>query len=934
MSRVGPVVDAMDGEELVNLSPLEQSEPLLRTKLLIPPLRLNRVSRPRLIERINNGLDKPLILISAPAGYGKTTLVSSWLHETEIPSAWILLDEQDNDPIRFLQNLIEAINKISPAIESGLKSPLQGMGPAPYDALLHIFYNEITSRSAPFILVLDDFHVIHSQHILDLLALLLEHMPPQMHLVLLTRTDPSLPLSRLRARNQLAEIRAEQLRFSNKEIAIFLNEVMGLRLTANDIAAMEARTEGWIAGLQLAALSMLNSKDIHGFVSAFTGSHYYIMDYLMEEVLKHQPERIGLFLLKTSILTSMCASLCEAVVGMEGLGPDRGQSVLEILEQKNLFVTPLDDRRQWYRYHPLFADVLNIRLEHLFPQQLPELHRRASHWYEQNSMIHEAIQYAMMAQDQAHAAQLVEQYGCSLLMSGEGFTLLKWVEAVESYAQTHPWLAILKAWALARTGYEDQVDPSLRTAERLISSLETSLQPTIEGKIMLGSIAAARAYLSNSRGEADLAKNYAQGALKYLPDSNAFSCSLRSVATSILGDASWMTGDLENAKQAYREAVKISQTAGNIYMTIIANSNLADVLMEQGALHQAARLYLEVLQVATRPDGQMLPNADRLYAGLSEISYEWNQLDDADRYVHKCIELCRQWGNSNLLAKCYIILARLERARCNLDKAQAAMHAAEQMASEARLPARQSKWVEINAARWWLTEGDLERTAHFLQQSQVTIDCITRVAAPREATTFEVDHPYLRGSEYLLLLRLLLAQGDYEAAFSLSERLLPLATAAKRIGRVIEILVLQALALQGKKEMAEASSVLARALSLAQPEGYVRIFLDEGDSLVKFLYLAKSQRLSQGCASELQSMLGGVTRTDQPSAQHLIEPLTARELEILRLIESGDTNQDIADRLVISIPTVKRHISNINAKLGAKNRTQAVSLGRELGLLV
>jgi LuxR family maltose regulon positive regulatory protein len=435
-------------------------------------------------------------------------------------------------------------------------------------------------------------------------------------------------------------------------------------------------------------------------------------------------------------------------------------------------------------------------------------------------------------------------------------------------------------------------------------------------------VAAVRAYLANLQGEACLAVDYAQGALEYLPDSNAFSCSLRSVATSILGDASWMTGNLQDARYAYLEAVRISQAAGSIYMTMIANSNLADVLMEQGELHQAARIFSETLQIATRPDGQKLPIADRSYAGLSEISYEWNHLELAAQYIHQCIELCQQWENSNLLAKGYVMLARLERAMCNLEKAQEAMRAAEQMASEKRLSPRQSVWVKYACARWWIAQGSLERASHLVQQSGVTLDSISR----------DAGIPYWREPEYLLLIRLQLAQGDYEAALSLAECLLPMAEATKRMGRVIEVLVLQALALQGQKDIARAMVVLGKALSIAQPEGYARVFLDEGEPMPKLLYQAKSHRIISKYASELLAALGGVSGTELPPAQLLIEPLTLRELEVLKLIQAGFSNLDIADRLVISVPTVKRHISNIYAKLGVKSRTQAVSLGRELRL--
>jgi LuxR family maltose regulon positive regulatory protein len=939
--------------------------PLLITKLYAPPPCPTLVLRPRLTKALANALTRRLTLVSAPAGYGKTTLVSTWLR-TLIPdpgpksgplrsplgeeggagvkAAWLSLDEGDDDPIRFLHYFITALEQIVPTMRVDWLGMLQGMQPAPFEALMSLLINEIAKQAVPSVLVLDDFHVIQAHTILEMLTFLFEHMPSQMHLVLLSRIDPPLPLARLRARNQLVDIRADQLRFTPDEIAVFLNEVMGLALSADDIAAMETRTEGWIAGLQLAALSMQGLTDVHSFVSAFTGSHHYLMDYLTEEVLKFQPEGVRSFLLQTSILGRMCGPLCDAVLGIgnhglenqesgnqefgkqnlssdlagshhlipDSLTPD-SQSLLEYLERANLFLIPLDGERRWYRYHHLFADVLNRRLEHLFPQQLPDLHLRASRWFEQNGFIPEATQHALMAGDQDRAARLVEDNGCPLIMRGESITLLKWIDAVESYAQTRPWLAIQKAWALVLTGRSDQVEQVLQAVEQLISRLE----PTVEVRTMLGCVAAARAHQANTQGEARLAADYARQALEYLPDSDAFPCSLRSAATSILGDASWMNGDLEEARRAYAEAVRIGQAAGNDPMIIIASTNLADVLMEQGQLHQAARIYSEILHMATRPDGQRPPLVDRVLSGLTRVSYEWNQMEAAAQYAHQCIELCRQWGNSDLQAVSYVMLARLEHVQSHPEQAQTAMQAAQLLVSEDRLSPRRADWVKSTLARLWIAQGNLERAAHLVHQSGIR---------PDDAV------PYLREPEYLTLLRLLLAQGDQDAALALSERLLHRAEAANRLGRIIEILALQALAWQGKKDMPQALAALERALLLAQPEGYVRVFLDEGEPMAKLLYQAKSHRMGTGYAAELLSALGRASGATPPPAQLLIEPLTMRELEVLRLIEAGLSNQGIGDRLVISIPTVKRHISNIYAKLGVKSRTQAVSLARELGL--
>lgn len=899
--------------EPITASVIEQRAPLLSTKLFAPPQRATLVNRQRLFEQMNNGLDKALTLISAPAGYGKTTLASSWVHEIKLASSWLSLDEEDNDPIRFLQNFIAAVQKIVPAVQPAWLNPLQGARVVPFNTLLGVLINEIAAQDEPIVIVLDDFHLIHAQAVIDMLEFLLEHRPPQLHLLLITRTDPPIPLFRLRARDQLTEIRAEQLRFTREEITAFLNELRGLGLPPDDIAAMQARTEGWAAGLQLAAISLQGRKDVHSFVSAFTGSHHYIMDYLTEEVRKLQPVNVRTFLLHVSILGSMCGSLCDAVLEPGGTGPTDGQEMLEKLETMNLFVIPLENQRQWYRYHHLFADVVRLRLEHSFPEQVSALHRRAAQWYEQQDMIFEATHHSLLAGDQAWATRLVEGNGCNLLMRGEGFTLLKWIESVAPFSHTHPWLLILKGWGLALTGHPDQVDLALKTAEGLFSPLD----PSFEARIMLGTMAAARAFIANQQGETQRAAEYARGALEYLPTSNDFACSIRSIATSLLGEASWITGNLEAARLAYLEAVQISQAAGNKYAAVIANSTLVDIIVDQGELHRAARLYTEILKDATRPDGQELPLANRIFAGLGGISYEWNHLDSAAHYVQRSIQLCQQYDDPNLLAREYLALAWVERARSNLEKSREALRCAELLLSEHRLSPRQSRWVQLSSASWWIAQGDPERACRLAQQ-------------PGIAPDDEITYPH--EPEYLLLLRLLLAQGDYDAALSLAERLFHMAESTKRAGRMIEILTLQALIFQGKKDMDQALAVLAKAISLAQPEGYARVFLDEGTAMVKLHYLAKSHRADSGYLSELLSAESVGSKPEPLPAQGLIEPLTDREIEVLKLIESGCSNQDIAGRLVISIPTVKRHISNIYAKLGAKSRTQAVSLAKELKL--
>jgi len=887
---------------------------LLHTKLYAPPPCPTLVERPRLTVDLSKALTRRLTLVSAPAGYGKTTLVSSWLRETDIASTWLSLDEGDNDPICFLQYFLSALHKIVPTIQLDLLDMLRGTRPAQADVLLNCLINEIAENAISFVLVLDDFHVIRARPILEMLAFLLDHLPPPMHLVCLTRTDPDLPLARLRVRDQLVDIRAEQLRFTLDEIAVFLNKMMGLNLSADDLAALEARTEGWIAGLQLAALSLQGRQDIHGFVAAFTGSHAYIMDYLTEEVLKLQPEYVRSFLLQTAILDRLCAPLCEAIVESDQVAPFQGQAMLEALEHLNLFVIPLDDERRWYRYHHLFADVLNRRLEHLFPQRLADLHRRASHWYEQNGFIAEATHHALLAGDSDRAIQLIEQNGCLLLIRGEVNTLQRWMEAIEPQAQTRPWMVIFRAWLFALAGYPERVEELLQTAEQLIPSSDTSNA----NRTMQGTIETARAYQANLQGDTLLATQHARRALHHLPDADLVSRSLRTVATSLLGDASSMNGYLQEARQAYSEALRIAQAAGDVHLTIVLNSNIANILIEQGSLHEAARIYGETLQMATRPDGQESVIAGRVYAELSQVSYEWNHLAAASQQVRHGLALCQQWGNIDQQAVGCVMLARLEHVQHRPERAHEAIRRAKQLMEEHHLLPRYSVWVSHALACWWIAQGNVEQASRLVQQSGIRIDD---------------EIPYLREPEYLAWVRVLLAQADYEAALALSQQLLQKAEATSRMRRVIEVLVLQALIFQGRRDSDQALIVLERALSLARPQGYVRTFLDEGEHMAKLLHLAKARRIELEYATELLSAMEEAAARSPVPPQLLAEPLSQRELEVLQLIEAGCSNQEIAARLFISIATVKRHISNIYAKLDVQNRTQAISIGRELSLL-
>jgi LuxR family maltose regulon positive regulatory protein len=832
---------------------------------------------------------------------------------------------------------------------------LQGHQTPSFQTLMALLINGLAG-TGDFFVVLDDFHTLHAPPILDMLGYLFEHLPPVMHVVLISRTDPSLALSRLRACGQLLDIRAEQLRFTSMEIAQFYDQVMGLTLSAPDVLAIETRTEGWIAGLQLAGLAMQGAllspgsstqaeENHHSFISAFTGSNSYIMDYLMEEVLRNQPEMTRSFLLQTAILERMCGPLCEAVVRTDTAEPLDGQAILEAIEHNRLFVIPLDTERRWFRYHQLFKEVLSRRLEVLYPGQIPDLHRRASEWFEQHAFIHEAIQHAMHARDMDRTARLVEQHGCALLMAGELVTLANWLTAIEAYTHTRPWLAMQKAWVLSLSGQLERAEVAIDAGEQLLVSRER----TDEVRTLRGSFAAARAHWANTQGMTDLAAKNARHAIELLSISGDFSCSLRSIATSLLGDASWVQGRMGEARSAYAEAVQIGQIAGNPHMTMLSNASLADVTAEQGQLHRAARLYSETLQMAERVDGPNSSYAQGVHFGLSRLFYAWNRLDEAAVSSVQCVRLCKQWGNINLQAACLALTAQIHRARGGLDMAQEAVAtaaAAEKWIREHTLSPYWSMWVKAELARFWINQGKIEKTLFLIHDTGVlpetfTLDTISQ-------TGFPLDHPISYGVEpaCLVLARLFLSLGNPDAALALCERMLPDAKIGERGKTVTELLILQALALHSKKEPSSALAALERAISLAWPEQATRVFLDEGERMAKLLYLAKVHHIGGEFVESMLACFGLLSCIDQPvgitpsSIQNLrvepaalIEPLSARELEVLRAIAEGCSNQEIADRFVLSPKTVKRHISNIYAKLEAKNRTQAVALARSLKLI-
>ena len=909
------------------------STPILTTKLYVPPPRPHAVLRPRLTGRLNEGLHRKLTLISAPAGFGKTTLLGEWVAGCERPAAWLSLDEADSDPTRFLAYLVAALQTIAPNIAEGVLGMLQSPQPPPTEAVLTTLLNETATIEDDLALVLDDYHVIDARAVDDALAFVLEHLPPRMHLIISTREDPHLPLARLRARGQLGELRAADLRFTPSEAAEFLEGVMGLDLSAEDIAALEDRTEGWIAGLQLAALSMRGREDVAGFIRAFAGDNRYVVDYLVEEVLQRQPERVRSFLLQTSILERLSGPLCDAVTDQE-----RSNALLEALERGNLFVVPLDDRRHWFRYHHLFADVLRARLMEEQPDRAPTLHRRASEWYERNGSPTDAIRHALAAEDFERAAGLVELAALEMLGSSQE-TLYRWLMALpDEVVRARPVLSVYYAFALLGRGGFEAFDAHLRDAERwLDTSAETSERreaPSVEMVVvdevafrsLPGTIAVARAYHAGALGDVFCAADHARRALDLLPDDDHL---WRGAAASLLGIAYWTSGDLEAAYRSFADGVSHQQMTGHVRFQIAVTYILADIRIAQGRLNEAVRTYEQSLQVATE-QGEPVWGTANLYVGLSELHRERGDLEAAKQHLLRSKELGEHVvGLPETRYRWYVAMARIKEAQGDLDGALDLLDEAERQYVES--PDPDVRPVAALKTRVWVAQGRLTEALGWTRERGLSA---------------HDDLSYLREFEHITLARVLLARYKCDReeryiheAMGLLKRLLQAAEEGGRMGSVIEILVLQAIAHEAQGDSPGALVPLERALSLAEPEGYVRIFVDEGLPMARLLYEA----LSQGVESDyIRRLLAAfpVAESEQTasspmrgSKSELVEPLSERELEVLQLIAEGLTNQEVATRLYLSLHTVKVHARNIFTKLAVKNRAQAVARGRALGIL-
>lgn len=904
---------------------------VLATKFFIPLLPPKVVARSRLVKQLSDGLTTghKLTLISAPAGFGKSTLVSEWIVNCGQQAAWLSLDENDNDPVRFLIYVISALQKISPNLGAGLLDALQSPQSPPIETVSTALLNEITILSNNFILVLDDYHLTDSKSVDDALTFLIDNLPPQMHLVITTREDPALPTPRLRARNQLTEIRASDLRFTPSEAVEFLNQVMGLNLTEEEVAALDKRTEGWIAGLQLAALSMKGQQDVHGFIQAFAGDHRYIVDYLVEEVLRRQPEPVRNFLLQTSILERLNGPLCDAVTIQPG-----SKSKLEQLQRGNLFLIPLDDKREWYRYHHLFADVLNIHLMAEQPEQVPALHERASQWHEQNGLTADAIRHVLAAKNFKRAAELIEKAIPLMRQSRQEPTLLGWFKSLpEEIFQDHPVLNINYAGTLLQNGQFDGVESRLREIEQWLATPEDIRRQPIyvdedDFQRLPSSVHMYRAAIALVKGDVTNATSHASKVLELAREDDDFP---RGAASSLVGLASWTSGDLEAAYQMFAKGMSHLQNVGYISDVIGGSVTMADIRTTQGRLREAMGIYERGLQLATKQGTPALRGAADMHVGMSGLYYERNELNIAEQHLLKSRELGELNGLPKNPYRWRAAMARIQEVYGNPDEALDLLNEAEPLYRSDFSP--NVRPVEALRVRVWIKQGELEKAIAWANEKKLSI---------------EEDPSYLREFEQITFARILLSQYQSDHAenslddtLGLLERLLKAAESGGRNGSVIEILVLQALAYQMQEDVPAALSVLERALKLAEPEGYIRMFVDEGADMETILREVAARKIMPEYTSKLlaafEAERKGIGEETPPSAEpvsgSLIEPLSQRELDILRLFKTELSGPEIAQELVIALSTVRTHTKSIYNKLNVNNRRAAVKRAIELGLM-
>ena len=910
---------------------------IVGTKLFAPRPRTDGLPRPHLTHRLQRGLDRTLTLVSAPAGFGKTTVVAEATRGCGRPTAWLSLDGADTDPSRFLAHVVAALRTVEAGIGESVLTALDASRLAPPESLVTALVNDLADAGG-LVLVLDDYHAIDSTAVDTMLGFLVEYLPPQVHVVIVTREDPPLPLARLRAGGRLTELRAEDLRFTLDESARFLGDTMGLELSKDRVAALDARTEGWIAGLQLAALSMQGREDFDVFIGSFTGSHRFVLDYLTDEVLRKQPEDARTFLLHTSILDRLCGPLCDAVTEVPAA---TGQAMLERLERANLLIVPLDDERAWYRYHHLFAEVLRSTLQRERPDSVPELHRRASAWYEDHDLPDEAIEHAFAAGDHARAADLVEIRWRAMDRAYRSATWLAWAQALpEPIVRERPLLSAGYAWALLDAGEMEAADRRLGDAERWLAA---DAGPEAVDRLATTGVAGAddelrrlpitvangRAYQTGSTGDAAASALHARHALNHLPDAATFE---RGLARLLIGCARWTVGDLDEARGHITGAVADMWEVDNVPFAISFTAYLAQVVVAQGNLEEATAIHHDALRRARLRNGREPAEAAVLRLGLCEIHHERGDDAAADRQLAQSDErgglvTFPAWQRFAPFTR-----ARSKAARGDFNGAIDELVTGERLFY--RHPVPDVRPLAAATARVRIEQGRVAEARAWADERRLTI---------------HDDLAYLREYEHVTLARLLLAEATLdrdpaavEGVARWLDRLLAAAEAGGRIGSVVDILTLLALAHDALGERDAALGALERALASAAPERWARAFLDAGAPMVRLLTAASDRGIEATYArwllAEARRRALRESRSEAPAlpalgASPLDEALSDREVEVLRLIAMGLSNREIGDRLFRALDTIKGYTRTIYAKLQVKSRTEAVARARELGLL-
>jgi LuxR family maltose regulon positive regulatory protein len=918
---------------------MKQAETLIRTKLHMPFIQQRLVPRSRLQARIMEGLRCPLTLITAPAGFGKTTLVASCISGNGIPSAWLTLDHDDNHLEHFLKYLVVAFQEADSTIFDADEELVIASQFKPAKAVLTDLINALELADREVTLVLDDYQVIKNRAVHSAVAFMLDHCPRGFHLVIASRSDPPLPIARWRARGQIIELRAADLSFSEPEAERYLNQVMGLGLDPDSVRLLSERTEGWIAGLQMVALSIRDRVDINEFIKDFSGTNRYIMDYLMEEVLSGQPPEIQHFLLCTSILERLTAPLCNAVLaGYKNLSLNRDEqrsdsgmspagksaSILEYLEKANLFLVPLDADRVWYRYHQLFADLLKTKLQTtLGTQEVAQLHIRAADWHGQFGSVVEAINHASLAPDEARVERFIEQSYKELVSTGEQSWLRLWRSKLgKDIVYTRPWLCIYEAYSHSWFGELDEAEQLLDEAEKHIASETTAT----EAHSMEGLLAYVKSRVTAMRGDLDRAIEFCLQAREHVPANNT---ALQLDTLITLGYEYFLKGDYANASRILNELITSGKKVGAVINPVAAYCLIARMYAAQGRLNKSFNTYQTARQSIPVSGGQHFSAKALVEIGTADILCEWNDLDAALLHLEQGLVLLPWWGKADDFALAYITLARIHLAQGNMPEAEVAIENCMHLIRKNSVFSEACNTFEAARVKLWLAKGDIKSANHWLiSQTDISEEAVR--------TGFESEQTNITQARVLTALK------RPDEAVELLTRLEETARLAGRFGRVIEILLLKALALQVLGETSQAETAMMSSLELAQPERYLRIFLDEGQQLKNLLYkvsIDANSRHLRDYAALLTSQFAAQPHKDpamrekiQPTS-NLIEQLSPREVEVLRLIAQGRTNQEIARQLIISPGTVKAHTSSIYRKLGVTNRTEAAVHARQLGIL-